>query len=187
MCHPKRHAKRQHKHSKKKTTPGVPTLSPTLVQTTPFHPSLHSSHHKSCFPLGVAVTVSPKAHTRFFTSTQEVSGLCDVKQPHKSATPFLVPTLFLLFPLSSCHFTSLLPLCCCDECPSPIHPTNVSKPCVSHPHFLLVPRVCAVVSTLTTAPSHSLIVSSTGCPMCGCCLFPWRCVVWLSVESAGRQ
>ena len=65
VCHPKRHAKRQHKHSKKKTTPGVPTLSPTLVQTTPFHPSLHSSHHKSCFPLGVAVTVSPKAHTRF--------------------------------------------------------------------------------------------------------------------------
>lgn len=65
VCHPKRHAKRQHKHSKKKTTPGVPTLSPTLVQTTPFHPSLHSSHHKSCFPLGMAVTVSPKAHTRF--------------------------------------------------------------------------------------------------------------------------
>ena len=128
-----------------------------------------------------------KSTHSFFTSTQEVSGLCDVKQPHKSATPFLVPTLFLLFPLSSCHFTSLLPLCSCDECPSPIHPTNVSKPCVSHPHFLLVPCVCAVVSTLTTAPSHSLIVSSIGCPMCGDCLFPWRCVVWLSVESAGRQ
>ena len=127
-----------------------------------------------------------KSTHSFFTSTQEVSGLCDVKQPHKSATPFLVPTLFLLFPLSSCHFTSLLPLCPCDECPSPIHPTNVSKPCVSHPHFLLVPCVCAVVSTLTTAPSHSLIASSIGCPMYGG-LFPWRCVVWLSVESAGRQ
>lgn len=128
-----------------------------------------------------------KSTHSFFTSTQEVSGLCDVKQPHKSATPFLVPTLFLLFPLSSCHFTSLLPLCSCDECPSPIHPTNVSKPCVSHPHFLLVPCVCAVVSTHTTAPSHSPIASSIGCPMCGDCLFPWRCVVWLSVESAGRQ
>ena len=70
VCHPKRHAKRQHKHSKKKTTPGVPTLSPTLVQTTPFHPSLHSSYHNSCFPLGVAVTVSPKAHTHFHINTR---------------------------------------------------------------------------------------------------------------------
>ena len=113
--------------------------------------------------------------------------MCDVKQPHKSATPFLVPTLFLLLPLSSCHFTSLLPLCYCNECPSPIHPTNVIKPCVSHPHFLLVLCVCAVVSTHTTAPSHSLIASSIGCPMCGDCLFPWCCVVWLSVGSAGRQ
>ena len=107
-----------------------------------------------------------KSTHSFFTSTQEVSGLCDVKQPHKSATPFLVPTLFLLFPLSSCHFTSLLPLCSCGECPSPIHPTNVSKPCVSHPHFLLVPRVCDVVST------HHCSFSFTHC------LIHWLSHVW---------
>ena len=43
---------------KQKTTCGVNTLSPTLVPTTPTHPSLHSSHHKSCFPLAVALTLS---------------------------------------------------------------------------------------------------------------------------------
>ena len=42
---------------KQKTTCGVNTLSPTLVPTTPTHPSLHSSHHKSCFPLAVALTL----------------------------------------------------------------------------------------------------------------------------------
>ena len=162
-----------------------PCLQP-LSKPRPF--TLHFTHHTTSRAfLLVWPSLFLQKHTLVFTSTQEVSGLCDVKQPHKSATPFLVPTLFLLFPLSSCHFTSLLPLCSCDECPSPIHPTNVSKPCVSHPHFLLVPCVCAVVSTHTTAPSHSLIASSIGCPMCGDCLFPWRCVVWLSVESAGRQ
>ena len=118
-------------------------LSPFTSLITP-QVVLSSWYGRHCF--------SKSTHS-FFASTQEVSGLCDVKQPHKSATPFLVPTLFLLFPLSSCHFTSLLPLCSCDECPSPIHPTNVSKPCVSHPHFLLVPCVCAVVSTHTTVLS----------------------------------
>ena len=43
---------------KQKTTCGVNTLSPTLVPTTPTHPSLHSSHHKSCFPLAVTLTLS---------------------------------------------------------------------------------------------------------------------------------
>ena len=43
---------------KQKTTCGVNTLSPTLVPTTPTHPSLHSSHHKSCFPLAVALSLS---------------------------------------------------------------------------------------------------------------------------------
>ena len=43
---------------KQKTTCGVNTLSPTLVPTTPTHPSLHSSHHKSCFHLAVALTLS---------------------------------------------------------------------------------------------------------------------------------
>ena len=161
-----------------------PCLQP-LSKPRPF--TLHFTHHTTSRAfLLVWPSLFLQKHTLVFTSTQEVSGLCDVKQPHKSATPFLVPTLFLLFPRSSCHFTSLLPLCLCGECPSPIHPTNVSKPCVSHPHFLLVPCVCAVVSTHTTAPSHSLIASSIGCPMYGG-LFPWCCVVWLSVESAGRQ
>ena len=141
-----------------------PCLQP-LSKPRPF--TLHFTHHTTSRAfLLVWLSLFLQKHTLIFTSTQEVSGLCDVKQPHKSATPFLVPTLFLLFPLSSCHFTSLLPLCPCGECPSPIHPTNVSKPCVSHPHFLLVPRVCAVVSTLTTAPSHSLIPSFIGCLIC---------------------
>ena len=43
---------------KQKTTCGVNTLSPTLVPTTPTHPSLHSSHHKSCFPLAVTLILS---------------------------------------------------------------------------------------------------------------------------------
>ena len=43
---------------KQKTACGVNTLSSTLVPTTPTHPSLHSSHHKSCFPLAVALTLS---------------------------------------------------------------------------------------------------------------------------------
>ena len=137
-----------------------PCLQP-LSKPRPF--TLHFTHHTTSRAfLLVWLSLFLQKHTLVFTSTQEVSGLCDVKQPHKSATPFLVPTLFLLFPLSSCHFTSLLSLCSCYECPSPIHPTNVSKPCVSHPHFLLVPCVCAVVSTHTTVPSHSLIVSSIG-------------------------
>ena len=43
---------------KQKTTCGVNTLSPTLVPTTPTHPSLHSSHHKSCFPLVLVLALS---------------------------------------------------------------------------------------------------------------------------------
>ena len=39
----------------------------------------------------------------FLAFRQEANGLCDVKQAHKSGTPFLVPTLFLQPPLSSCH------------------------------------------------------------------------------------
>ena len=59
----------------------------------------------------------------FLAFRQVANGLCDVKQAHKSGTPFLVPTLFLQPPLSSCHFTSLLPLWCCDECACP-NPCN---------------------------------------------------------------
>ena len=89
------------------------------------HPSLHSSHHKSCFPLAVALTLS--LLLLFLAFRQEVNGLCDVKQAHKSGTPFLVPTFFLQPPLSSCHFASLLPLWCCDERGCTIHATNESK------------------------------------------------------------
>ena len=55
----------------------------------------------------------------FLAFRQEANGLCDVKQAHKSGTSFLVLTLFLQPPLSSCHFASLMPLWCCDECGMP--------------------------------------------------------------------
>ena len=112
--------KKRCKKEKQKTTCGVNTLSPTLVPTMPTHPSLHSSHHKSCFPLAVP---SLFLCSSFLAFRQEANGLCDVKQAHKSGTPFLVPTLFLQPTLSSCQFTSLLSLWCCDECACP-NPCN---------------------------------------------------------------
>ena len=53
----KKHVEKGMQREKQKTTCGVNTLSPTLVPTTPTHPSLHSSHHKSCFPLAVVLTL----------------------------------------------------------------------------------------------------------------------------------
>ena len=50
----------------------------------------------------------------FLAFRHEANGLCDVKQAHKSGIPFLVSTLFLQLLLSSCHFTSVVPLWCCD-------------------------------------------------------------------------
>ena len=57
MCHPKSMWKKGVQKEKQKTTCGVNTLSLTLVPTMPTHPSLHSSHHKSCFPLAVVLTL----------------------------------------------------------------------------------------------------------------------------------
>ena len=103
------------------------------VVSTPFHqpwsqprphPSLRSSHHKSCFLL---LWPSLFLCCSFLAFRQEVNGLSDVKQAHKSGTPFscvnpLSPTTSFFLSL---HLT--LFLWCCDECACPIHATNETK------------------------------------------------------------
>ena len=44
----------------------------------------------------------------------------------------------------------------------PMRPSEVN----CHHHFIVVLGVCGVVSSITTALSHSLIASSNGCVMC---------------------
>ena len=63
-----------------------------------------------------------------------------------------------------------------------IHATNETKWSECHHHFIVVLGVCGVVSSITTAITHSLIASSVGCAMCGDSMISWCCVVWFCVD-----
>ena len=97
-------------------------------------------------------------------------------------TPFLVPTLFLQPPLSSCHFTSLLHLWCCDECACP-NPCNQCDQVRWVPSTLHCGAWCLWCGVLNHhCYTHSLIPTFIGCATCSDCMVAWCCVVWSSVD-----
>ena len=96
----KNHVEKGVQKEKQKTTCGVNTLSPTLVPTMPTHPSLHSSHHKSCFPLAVALTLSLLFH---FWLDDKRRMVCVMSNKHTK-----VALLFLCQPSFSNHLFLLV-------------------------------------------------------------------------------
>ena len=142
---------------KQKTTCGVNTLSPTLVPTTPTHPSLHSSHHKSCFPLAVTFALSLLL---LFWLEDKRRMVCVMSNKHTK-----VALLFLCQPSFSNHLFLLVTSCrscqCCvvvsvdAQFMQPMRPSEVSV-IITSLHCGAWCLWCGVFNHHCSFPIHSL-------------------------------